>query len=136
VSQRRPASSLGIDVRAVDPGGVSAWVSVALAAPGERLLCDDPAVSWALRQTLAHWPWTAMSTLTRDSSTIGGALTAMQGSSPRALSDDPSARLFRARMLRVDDGFVGGMPRPVGPGIQRYTGSPWPWDRFTPVRAV
>jgi hypothetical protein len=27
-------------------------------------------------------------------------------------------------------GFVGRMPMPVGPGIQRYAGSPWPWDRF------
>ena len=50
--------------------------------------------------------------------------------------DDPFARLFGARVLRVDNGFVGCMPRPVGPGIQRYSGSPWPWDRFIPVQAV
>lgn len=136
VSHGRPAGSLGIDVRVVDPGGAMAWVSLALAAPGERMLFDDPAVSWALRQTLAHWPWTGTSTLTRDSSTLGGAFTAIHGSSPRALSDDPFARLFGARVLRVDNGFVGCMPRPVGPGIQRYSGSPWPWDRFIPVQAV
>ena len=38
--------------------------------------------------------------------------------------------------LCLDDGFVGRMPRPVGPGIQRYSGSPWPQDRFIPVQAV
>ena len=126
----RPTGSLRIDSRAVDPGGAPAWVSLVLAAPGERMLFDDPAVSWALRHTLVSWPWTATSTLTRDSSTIGGAFTAIQASSPRALSDDPFARLFPVRLLRVDSGFVGTMPRPVGPGIQRYSGSPWPWDRF------
>jgi len=136
VSHDRPPGSLGIDVRAVDPGGAAAWVSLALAAPGERVLFDDPAVSWALRQTLAHWPWAAMSTLTRDSSTIGGAFTAIQASSPRALSDDPFTRLFRARVLYVDRGFVGWMPSPVGPGIQRYSGSPWPWDHFPTVTGV
>jgi hypothetical protein len=130
VAHGRPPGSLGIDIRAVEPGGPSAWVSLALAAPGQRVLFDDPAVSWALRQTLMVGRWLAMSTLTRDSSTIGGALSVTQISSPRALADDPFARLFPARALRVDRGFLGSMPPPVGPGIQRYGGSPWPWDRF------
>src|SRR5438067_327853 len=115
VSHGRPAGSLGIDVRVVDPGGAMAWVSLALAAPGERMLFDDPAVSWALRQTLTPWPWTRTSTLPRDSSTLGGAFTAIHGSSPRALADDPFVRLVGARVLRVDNGFVGGTPRTVGP---------------------
>jgi hypothetical protein len=50
--------------------------------------------------------------------------------SPRALADDPFGWLMPARVLRVEEGFVGRMAPPVGPGIQRYTGSPWPWDRL------
>src|SRR5919202_1161691 len=103
----RPAGSLGIDVRAVDPAGGPAWVSLALAPPGNRVLFDDPAVSWALRQVLAQPTFAAVSTLTLDSATIGGALTAARDASPLALADDPLARLFPARVLRVEEGFVG-----------------------------
>jgi hypothetical protein len=117
----------------VDPAGEPAWVSLALAPPGLRLLFDDPAVSWALRQVLAGPPHEVASTLTRDSATIGGALTAVRGSSPSALLDDPFGRLFPTQVLRVEPGFVGHMPMPVGPGIQRYAGNPWPWDRFPPA---
>ena len=50
---------------------------------------------------------------------------------PRRLADDPFARQFPARILRVDAGLLGTMPAPVGPGTQRYgAGNPWPWDRF------
>jgi hypothetical protein len=133
LEQGRPAGSLGIDVRAVDPAGEAAWVSLALAPPGVRLLFDDPAVSWALRQVLAGPAREVMSTLTLDSAAIGGALTAVRGPSPSALLDDPFGRLFPTRVLYVEPGFVGRMPMPVGPGIQRYTGSPWPWDRFPPA---
>jgi hypothetical protein len=133
VDEGRPAGALGIDVRAVDPAGGPAWVSLALAPAGLRLLFDDPAVSWALRQVLAGPAREVMSTLTRDSATIGGALTAIRGPSPAALLDDPFGRLLPARVLRVEAGFVGRTPLPVGPGIQRYAGSPWPWDRFPPI---
>jgi hypothetical protein len=75
-------------------------------------------------------PVLAMSTLTSDSSTIAGAFTAVSGEPDGALLDDPFARLFPARLLRVEGGFVGHMPAPAGPAIQRYGGSPWPWDRF------
>ena len=110
-----------------------AWVSLALAPPGRRLLFDDPAVSWVLRQVLAGPAREVISTLTLDAATIGGALTAVRGPSPAALLNDPFGRLFPARVLRVEPGFVGRMPMPVGPGIQRYAGSPWPWDRFPPA---
>ena len=133
IERGRPPGSLGIDVRAVDPAGPAVWVSLALAPPGLRLLFDDPAVSWALRQVLAGPACEVMSTLTLGSATIGGALTAIRGPSPRALADDPFGRLFPARLLRVEPGFVGRLPMPVGPGIQRYAGSPWPWDRFPPA---
>jgi hypothetical protein len=50
---------------------------------------------------------------------------------PVRLGDDPFARLFPARILRVDAGLLGTMPPLVGPGTQRYgAGNPWPWDRF------
>jgi hypothetical protein len=126
---RRPGSR-GIDVRAVDPDGEPAWVSLALAPPAVRMLFDDPAVSWALRRVLAGPSRAAVSTLTLDSTTIAGALTAVWGPSPAELADDPFACLFPARLLRVEAGFIGAMPAPIGPGIQRYAGAPWPWDRF------
>jgi hypothetical protein len=133
VGRGRPPSRLGIDVRAVDPAGGPAWVSLALAPPGLRLLFDDPAVSWALRQALAGPAREVVSTLTLGPATIGGAVTAVRGPSPSALLGDPFGRLFPARVLRVEPGFIGCMPMPVGPGIQRYAGSPWPWDRFPPA---
>ena len=66
----------------------------------------------------------------RDPSTIGGAFTASQASTPDGLADDPFARIFPRTLLRVDGGFVGTMPAPIGPSVQRYVGAPWPWDQF------
>ena len=134
--QGRPAGALGTDVRAVDRAGEPAWVSLALAPPGLRLLLDDPAVSWALRRVLAGPAREVVSTLTLDAATIGGALTAVRAPSASALLDDPFRRLFPTRVLRVEVGFLGRMPAPVGPVIQRYAGSPWPWDRFPPAVAT
>ena len=129
-SADRPKRSLGIDPRAVDPRGGSAWVSLALADPGHRVLFDDQAVSEALRVVLrGTWP-AAMSTLTRDSATIAGALTAVRSHPTSEVLNDPFRRLFRTRLLHVEQGFIADMPSPVGPVIQRYSGSPWPWDRF------
>lgn len=129
--RHRPFHALSIDERAVNRDGAEAWVSLVLARPGVRILYDDPAVCGAMRAVLAGPPVTAMSTLARDSSTIGGAFTAVCGASGASLADDPFARIFPARLLRVDRGFVGEMPAPTGPGIQRYSGAPWPWDIFT-----
>lgn len=123
---RRPEAALGIDARAIDPGGVPAWLSLALAPVGMRLLFDDPAVAWALRRVLAGPRVRAMSTLTLDSATIGGALTAYDACPRASQADDPFARLFPTRVLRVGPGFIGSMDPPTGPGIQRYSGSPWP----------
>jgi hypothetical protein len=130
---RRPPGALGVDVRAVDPSGESAWVSLALAPLGLRFLFDDPAVSWALKRVLAGPRVRAVSTLTRDSATIGGALTAYDFCPGTSQSDDPFARLFPTRVLRVGPGFVARMGAPTGPGIQRYAGSPWPWNTFSTV---
>jgi hypothetical protein len=135
---RRPAGALGIDARAIDPTGESAWISLALAPEGLHMPFDDPAICQAMRVVLAGQPLSAMSTLVRDASTIGGAFTAVQAGKPITLMDeppirlmdDPFARIFPRRLLLVDRGLVGTMPAPTGPGVQRYAGSPWPWDHF------
>jgi hypothetical protein len=45
--------------------------------------------------------------------------------------EDPFARIFPARILRVEAGLFGRVPAPAGPTIERYGSSqPWPWDRF------
>ncbi len=83
-----------------------------------------------MRDVLAG-PWPrACSTLTLDAATIGGAVTCLWDRPRAAQSSDPFARLFPIRLLRVGPGLLGEMPPPSGPGIQRYAGSPWPWDRF------
>jgi hypothetical protein len=128
--RRRPLHALAIDERVVDPEGDEAWVSLCLAPRGTRVLYDDPSVCEAMRVVLAGSPVAAMSTLARDSSTIGGALTAVRGGAVRYLQDDPFARIFPPRLLRVAPGFIGDMLPPTGPGIQRYSGAPWPWSRF------
>ncbi len=47
------------------------------------------------------------------------------------LPDDPFARVFRARIFRVEAGLFGRMRAPCGPTIERYgSAQPWPWDRF------
>jgi len=127
---RKPIGALGIDARAINPGGKPAWISLVLAPERSRVLFDDPAVCQAMRIVLSGSPNDVMSTLVRDSSTIGGAFTATHAPTPDALADDPFARIFPRTLLRVDGGFVGIMPAPAGPGVQRYAGAPWPWDQF------
>lgn len=127
---RKPVGAFGIDARAIDPAGEPAWISLALAPERLRVLFDDPAVCQAMRMVLTGSAADVMSTLVRDPSTIGGAFTATHASTPDALQDDPFARIFPRTLLRVDGGFVGAMPAPAGPGVQRYAGAPWPWDQF------
>jgi hypothetical protein len=127
---RRPPGALGVDTRAIDLSGAPAWISLALMPAGVRCLFDDPAVSWALRCVLAGPPVRAVSTLTLDSASIGGALTAYDRRPSVNQADDPFTRLFPTRLLHVGRGFIGSMHPPTGPGIQRYSGSPWPWSSF------
>jgi hypothetical protein len=100
-----------IDRLAVDPAGEPALVSLALAPTGNRVLFDDSAVSWALRQVLAQPAGAVISTLTLDSATIGGAFTATFDVSPRALADDPFGWLMPARVLRVRRASSAGWRR-------------------------
>jgi hypothetical protein len=127
---RKPVGALGIDARAIDPCGEPAWVSLALAPERIRVLFDDPVICQAMRMVLTGPPADVVSTLVRDPSTIGGAFTAIHATTPEGLADDPFARIFPRTLLRVGRGFVGRMPPPTGPGVQRYAGAPWPWDHF------
>jgi hypothetical protein len=72
-----------------------------------------------------------VTTLVRGDSIFAGALTALADEEPEGLVDDPFARIFPARRLRVGAGLLGAVPPPAGPVIERYgSGNPWPWDRF------
>jgi hypothetical protein len=98
------------------------------------LLFDDPAVQEARRQVLgAARPFDAVSTLLRDASHFEGSVTVARGAGDEARLawDDPFARIFPARLLRVPGGVLGRVPAPAGPTIERYgSAQPWPWDRF------
>jgi hypothetical protein len=125
--------ALRADERIVDAEGAAAAVSLVLAPPGAAVLFDDPAVQQARRAVLADArPPDAVTTLLRDASHFAGALTARRGGDavPR-LADDPFARVFAGRLLRVGPGLLGRTPPPAGPTIERYgSARPWPWDRF------
>jgi hypothetical protein len=125
------AGALRADPRIVDPGGAAALVSLALPPPGVRLAFDDLAVQQARRDALAGPPFDAVSTLLRDDSHFEGAITVARGGQEARLPDDPFARVFPARVLRVEAGVVGRALPPAGPTIERYgSARPWPWDRF------
>jgi hypothetical protein len=121
-----------VDARLIDPGGDPALVSLVLPTAGVSLLFDDPAVQHARRRVLAGPPFDAVSTLLRDSSHFEGAVTVARGGDEQRLRwDDPFARVFPARLLRVESGLFGRVPPPAGPTIERYgSAQPWPWDRF------
>jgi hypothetical protein len=123
--------ALRADPRIVDPAGPEALVSLVLAPPGMRLAFDDVAVQQARRDVLAHPPFDAVSTLLRDDSHFEGAITVARDGQRARLRDDPFARVFPARLLRVEVGVLGRALPPAGPTIERYgSAQPWPWDRF------
>ncbi len=124
--------ALRVDGRIIDRDGGEAWVSLVLAPPGVRVPFDDLAVQQARRDVLARTPADAVSTLLRDDSHFEGAVTVARGPAAHdRLSDDPFARVFPARLLRVEAGMLGRTLPPAGPTIERYgSANPWPWDRF------
>jgi hypothetical protein len=128
---RKPLrAAVRVDERVIDPAGPPAWVSLVLIPPQVAPLFDDPAVSQALRRVLAGPPLAAVSTLVRDAVHFAGAVTVAHAQWPERLADDPFARLYPARVLRVGPGMFGRVTPPAGPAIQRYGGKPWPAAGF------
>jgi hypothetical protein len=128
----RPVSDARrVDARVLDPEGAAAHVSLVRPPPGVQLPFDDVAVQQARRAVLAAPPFDAVTTLLRDSSHFEGSLTVARGDDVARLADDPFARVFEARRLRVEAGLLGRAPAPAGPVIERYgSAEPWPSDRF------
>jgi hypothetical protein len=128
---RKPLrEAVRMDQRLLDPDGPPAWVSLVLVPPEVAPLFDDPAVSQAMRRVLAGPPLAAVSTLVRNAVHFAGAVTVDQDDRPDRLVDDPFARLYSARILRVGPGMFGRVAPPAGPAIQRYSGKPWPAAGF------
>ena len=120
-----------IDDRIINPEGEQAWISLVRLPAGVRLPFDDLAVQHARRRVLAEPPPDALSTLLSDASHFEGAITIRRGNALQPLRDDPFARVFPARILRVDRGLFGRVPPSCGPTIERYgSAQPWPWDRY------
>jgi hypothetical protein len=128
----RPArDARRVDRRLLDPSGGPALVSLVRPRAGLRLPFDDVAVQQARRDVLARPPADALSTLLSDASHFEGAITVARGPRERLATDDPFARVFGRRLLRVGPGALGVVPAPPGPTIERYgSAEPWPWDRF------
>lgn len=131
---RRPARALRADSRMLraDPERVAAgtWVSWCRLEGQQSLAFDDGAVCAAIRRCLER-PWPGfVSTLLVDWSRIAGAVTV--ASTPEAAEDDPFARVFPRRLLRLAEATFAAVPAPTGPCITRYgSGNPWPWDRYS-----
>lgn len=129
---KRPKGGVRIDPRSIDPSGAPAAASLVLAPAGTSLDFDDPAVVGATRAALALDPAEVLSTLIVDKMRFAGALTAVRNGNLGRLANDPFARLFPQRIVEVEEGLLGRMPPPVGPGHQRYGGgNPWPWDAWS-----
>jgi hypothetical protein len=117
----------------LDAHGAAATVSLVLPQQCVRLAFDDVAVQQARRAVLLGRPADAISTLLTDASHFEGSATVFRGADALARAlDDPFARIFPARLLRVGPGLFGRAAAPAGPTIERYgSAQPWPGDRFT-----
>jgi hypothetical protein len=131
-TRARPTrSARRVDDRIIDPDGEPAWISLVRPPVGVQLAFDDLAVQHARRRVLSEPPADAVSTLLRDASHFEGAITVARGPAADRLPDDPFARVFPARILRIGAGLLGRVPPPCGPTIERYgSAQPWPWDRY------
>jgi hypothetical protein len=67
-----------------------------------------------------------LSTFALDASRCAGAMTVTRA--PARSEDDPFARLFPGKFVRVD--FLCPVAPPPGPVIERYSGAPWPGGEF------
>jgi hypothetical protein len=125
-AETRPrVPAVKIDARIIDPDGEGGTLSLVMAPPKVRLPFDDTAVQQARRDVLAGSPPRAISSLLRGDSIFAGAVTV------DPTGDDPFARIFPARRLRVAPGLFGRVPAPAGPDIERHgSGAPWPYPTF------
>ena len=125
-----PGALLG-DPSAFDSDGEPAWISLAWAPEGLDVLFDDPAVQRARQIVLEDEPPSAVTTLSRDASHLGGALTARRGAdAQRRLRDNPFARVLPATIVEIGPGLIGRPKPPVNVVTERYGGTPWPAEGF------
>jgi len=132
-SERPHAEAHQADPRLFDPAGPACVVSLALAPADARPIADDPTVVEARRAVLRDGRAAAVTLLTADPVHIAGALTvahADQREEVAALRRDPFAALWDTRVLLVAPGLLGRVDHPTGPSLERYAGTPWPYDRF------
>ena len=123
--------ALRADPSFFDPNGDEAWLSVAWAPDGFDLLFDDLAVQRARQIVLEGEPPAAVTTLSRDASHIGGALTARRGArATDLLAREPFARLLPAQVVHVGPALVGRGGPPASVILERYAGAPWPAAGF------
>jgi hypothetical protein len=124
---------LRADPRIYAADGPACVVSLALAPGRARPIADDPTVVHARRTVLQFGRACAVTLLTDDPVSVAGALTIARADHPdevAALQDDPFARLWGTRRFSITAGLLGGHVRPTGPSLERYSGQPWPYDRF------
>jgi len=133
-SARRPhPQALRVDQRLLDPTGGRCRVSLLILPEQARPLADDPTAVQVRRRVLRDGRPAAVSTLTANATHLAGALTIARIDQPdelHALADDPFHALGSPRILDVDAGLFGAVPTPSGPVIERYSGAPWPYNRW------
>lgn len=114
-----------IDPRALGDDGPAMTVSwVSLRA---QPLFDADEVLEARRALLRQWPTFGASSLVTDSVHLAGSV--LLGPPGSRFTDDPFARLGPRKLLQIK-GFFRPVPAPTGPALERYAGTPWPYDRF------
>lgn len=125
----RPGRALRVDSRLAAGGDPSTWISWCRADAEVSYASDEGAVGGAVRRCMSQpWP-AAISSLLVDWSRVAGAISL--ASHRASVADDPFARVFPQRLLRVEAGALGAIEPPTGPAVTRYgSGNPWPWDRY------
>ena len=106
------------------------WLALLAELPGDA---EATARAWHLDGTPAGAlaAWTGRVKPRHEARRIEGALTVARGPDAARLGDDPFARVFPGRVLRVEAGLLGRTRWPAGPVIERYgSARPWPSDRF------
>jgi hypothetical protein len=130
---RPHASALRVDERLLANDGRACRISLVLLHENARPIADDPACIQARRAVLRDGRPGAVSVLTGDPVHLAGAITVARADRPEellALRDDPFLRLGPGRLLDIGPGLLGSAPISLGPVVERYAGTPWPYDRW------